>query len=424
MPGRLELDDELLERWAAGRLRAVREAPYLATALLALRPLVLPTTGTQAGGDGPLSGFPVDQGWRVHIDPERLAVTSPAELAYWLLHQVAHLLRDHHARGARLAGPMRGCRDQRAEPALRWRVAADLEVNDDLPVSLRPNQDLRAGLLALPEGLVAEDYWSRLEGASLAGVKDCGGGATGHPPGGMGAQAAIGTEEARLLREETARRVSRWAKAHDDVPGGWARWADEMFEPVVDWRKELRARIRKGMGSVAGQVDHTYRRRSRRDGVVPDVVLPGIHRPEAVLAVVIDTSQSMSPAQLGRAVAEVDGVIGAAGVARRGVSVLCCDSTAYEASRVVDARELRLLGGGGTSLGDGINAAARLRPRPDVIVVLTDGWTDWPERPPRGCQVVVALVGGQLRPPGWAQVVDIELTELVDGGDSDVGDRT
>lgn len=419
MQERPRLEGELLERWAAGRLLAVQEAPYLASALLALRPVLVEVPGSQAGPDGPLAGYPVDAGWRVHIDPVRLAVTAPRELAYWLLHQVTHLIRDHPARGVRAAGarggPPTGAAAARSEPARRWAVAADLEVNDDLPDSLRPERDLRAGRLGLREGLLAEDYWDRLEGVSLTGVRDCGGGATGQPMGGAGAQAAIGTQESRLLREETARRVSRWARAHDDVPGGWTRWARESLEPVVDWRRELRVQVRKGVGSAAGRVDHTYRRRSRRDGVVPGVILPGSHRPEAVMAVVIDTSQSMSQAHLDRAVAEIDGVIRAAGVARRGVSVLCCDSAAFAVGRVMLAKEVRLLGGGGTDMREGLGAAGRLRPRPDVVVVLTDGWTDWPERAPRGCRVVVALVDGEVRPPHWAQVVDIDLSDLAEG---------
>lgn len=412
------LEGELLERWAAGRLRAVHEAPYLATALLALRPVVVDVPGSQADPDGPLHCYPVDRGWRVHVDPTRLAVTPTAELAYWMLHQVTHLLRDHPARGAVVLAAHDGAPEggsRSSASATRWGVAADLEVNDDLPAPLRPHGDLRAGRLDLPEGLLAEDYWRRLDGVSLLGVRECGGGASGLPPGGAGAQAAVGAEEARLLREETARRMSRWARAHDDLPGGWTRWAQETLEPAVDWRRELRTQVRKSLGSVAGRVDHTYRRRSRRAEVAPGVVLPGTIQPEAVVAVVIDTSQSMSQAQLDRAVAEVDGVIGAAGVARRGVSVLCCDTAAVDAGRVVAAAEVRLVGGGGTDLREGLAAAARLRPRPHVVVVITDGWTDWPDRPPAGCHVVVALVDGTVRPPDWAHVVDIDLADLTKG---------
>ena len=41
----------------------------------------------------------------------------------------------------------------------------------------------------------------------------------------------------------------------------------------------------------------------------------------------------------------------------------------------------------------GIAAAARLRPRPQVVVVLTDGYTPWPRSAPEGISVVVGATG-------------------------------
>jgi Mg-chelatase subunit ChlD len=72
------------------------------------------------------------------------------------------------------------------------------------------------------------------------------------------------------------------------------------------------------------------------------------------------------------------------------------------------------VGGGGTDMGAGITAAARLRPRPSVVVVLTDGMTPWPAEPPKGMQVVVGMIDTGAkgsRPwaaPGWARVVAID----------------
>jgi predicted metal-dependent peptidase len=140
----------------------------------------------------------------------------------------------------------------------------------------------------------------------------------------------------------------------------------------------------------------------------------------------------MSAAHLERAAAELGRIIRLSGVAARGVRVLCCDTTAHEVARVFDARSVRLVGGGGTDLRAGIAAAAALHPHPDVVVVLTDGWTDWPERPPPRTTVVVGLLGGEVPSPEWARTVDIPLDEADDERnegagvevDTDVVDRT
>ena len=68
--------------------------------------------------------------------------------------------------------------------------------------------------------------------------------------------------------------------------------------------------------------------------------------------------------------------------AAQGVTVLSCDAAVHTVARVRRARDVRLGGGGGTDMRVGLAAAAELRPRPDLVVVLTDGYTPWPERPP------------------------------------------
>ncbi|MGH3305853.1 MAG: VWA-like domain-containing protein [Streptosporangiaceae bacterium] len=64
--------------------------------------------------------------------------------------------------------------------------------------------------------------------------------------------------------------------------------------------------------------------------------------------------------------------------------VLACDSAAGPAQRGQLSAQVDLVGGGGTDMGTGIAAASVLRPRPAIIVVLTDGFTPWPDEPPRG----------------------------------------
>jgi predicted metal-dependent peptidase len=208
-----------------------------------------------------------------------------------------------------------------------------------------------------------------------------------------------------LVKRDTARRIREHTRERGDTPAGWQRWADEVLEPTVSWRRQLAAHVRRGAADIAGRVDFTYRRPSRRASAVPDVVLPSLRQPLPQVALVIDTSGSMSDSMLGQALGEVTGVLRSLGVARRNLRVIACDAQAYQAQQVRDLRAIRLAGGGGTDMGAGLDAAAALRPRPDLVIVLTDGYTPWRSAPPPGMRVVVGLMDRGGKTPDWAETV-------------------
>jgi len=138
------------------------------------------------------------------------------------------------------------------------------------------------------------------------------------------------------------------------------------------------------------------------------VVLPALRRPVPEVAVICDTSGSMTEDLLAMVLAEVEGLLRALGLARQ-VRVLACDTAVGPAQRVSSARQVQLIGGGGTNMGAGIAAAVALRPRPAVTVVLTDGYTPWPGQAPKGTRVVVGLLGaGAPDAPPWARAVRVE----------------
>jgi predicted metal-dependent peptidase len=113
----------------------------------------------------------------------------------------------------------------------------------------------------------------------------------------------------------------------------------------------------------------------------------------------------MSDAMLGQALGEIGGVLRSIGIARRDLRVVCCDAQAYAAQTVRELGKVTLAGGGGTDMGRGVEAAAALRPAPDLILVLTDGFTPWPTAPPRRTEVVVGLMDERGRTPSWARTV-------------------
>ncbi len=385
------------QRVAAARLWAVTRLPYLASALFAISVEDAPGSRTVA----------VDPGWRLHADPEVVASLDAGEFGRLLVHLTAHLLRDHAARAA-----ANGVSAPGGDPA-RWNRAADAEINDDLvadecvpPVA----PDLPADLGQAPGGL-AETYFAE----QTPGPRhwDCGSGADGSPRPWDGAGYAIDVRQAELMRIGTAAEIQRLAAQQPGtVPGGWLRWAETMLPSRVDWRRVLAAEIRRGIAAVAGSVDYTYRRPSRRAAATRDVVLPSLYRPVPDVAIVCDTSGSMHEGLLARALAEVEGLLARAGLRQGRIRVLAVDSAVQVVRRVTRATQVRLAGGGGTDMGTGIEAAAALRPQPSIVVVLTDGYTPWPDRPPKGVKVVIGLLteGGPPppSPPGWARTVLIE----------------
>jgi predicted metal-dependent peptidase len=136
------------------------------------------------------------------------------------------------------------------------------------------------------------------------------------------------------------------------------------------------------------------------------------------VSVIIDTSGSVSDAELGSALLEVAAIARAVGGRRDLVTVVPCDAAARIAHPLCRAEGIVLLGGGGTDLRTGFAKALRTRPRPDVVVVLTDGQTPWPSARP-ACRTVVGLFPRSpawdeddpdhvpTAPPAWARVVEI-----------------
>ncbi len=408
----------------AARLHAVKVRPYLADALFALHVVEDRAVPTMA----------VDAHWRCYVSPGFVARTPVEELAGVWVHEVSHLLRDHHGRGERYAreneehgpGEQGGMGVPPAEGwgRLRRNIAADFEINDDiygdgLP---RPTGCLRPSMLRLPDGLLMEEYLRR---ASLSGLAaelawlDCGSGADGQPrPWELGPDGAHGLS--RQQRDAVRFRVAEGIKGRPgDAPEGWRRWADEAFLPPQPWRQLLGAAIRSAAGAPGVGENHTYRRPSRRSAAVPGVVLPSLRRTPPRVCVVIDTSGSVSDAELGSALLEVAAVSRAVGGRRDLVSVISCDAAAGVAVPLCRAEGMELIGGGGTDLRSGFARALRSGPRPDVIVALTDGQTPWPSAPPP-CRTVVGLFPRPPHavneqdpdyapdtPPAWARVVTI-----------------
>ncbi|MFI6648173.1 VWA-like domain-containing protein [Streptomyces sp. NPDC050529] len=406
-PGALDL-----EKLFAARLQAARARPYLATALFALHAVESRRVPTMA----------VDRHWRCYVSPGFVDRTPVEELAGVWVHEVSHLLRDHHGRSDRFArehgltGP--------AE-RLRMNIAADCEINDDVfgEGLVRPEGAVGPEDLYLGAGQLMEEYLRRFRlgprTQHLAWL-DCGSGADG-----LEREWDLGPDGAHGLSAQERDAVRfRVAQGITGRPGsaskGWQRWAEEAFHPPQPWRQLLGAAVRSAASGPGAGEDYTYGRPARRSAGVPGVVLPSLRRRPPRVAVVVDTSGSVSDAELGSALLEVAAISRAVGGRRDLVTVLSCDAATRVVHPLCRAEGIPLVGGGGTDLRSGFAKALRSQPRPDVIVALTDGQTPWPSTAPP-CRTVVGLfdrphVGGwdendaeyvPDEPPAWARTVVI-----------------
>ena len=380
----------------AARFRAATDRPYLASALYSLSVVESAAIPTMA----------VDRRWRCYVSPEFVDRLPVVELAAVWVHEVAHLLRDHHGRADLLLPDERHDR-------FRVNVAQDLEINDDLLADglALPADRVDPVGLDLPTGLLFEEYLRRLPPSIRR--HDCGSGAHGEArpwdlPGG-GDHSEVSDVEAQAVRRSTAAAVRQAARTRGTVPQGWKRWADTVLEPVVDWRRALTGAIREAAAWAAGAVDYTYQRPSRRSTALRGVVLPRLRQPVPRVTVVIDTSGSMDDDALAVALAEVGGVLRAVGIGGNRVTVLSCDAAVHIARRVSSVGEVVLAGGGGTDMRVGIDAAVGVPDPPAFVIVLTDGLTPWPDQAPGRTRVIAGIIGdpGHALPPPWIVTIMI-----------------
>lgn len=391
----------LSERLQEARYRLSYDRPYLSTILYALVGVEKPGLGTMG----------VDNSLRLYFDPSWVDAIAPLTLGGVLYHEVGHILRSHHERAEALGlahDPVDG---------FVWNLAADAEINDDLlaeQVKL-PSGCVTPSVLGKKDGLTAEEY---LEAAGrsvkvLLTVPSPGNGAcgscSGHaqpwedgdPQPGDG---SLSVAEVELVKRQVAKDVKEaMSKEAGNVPGWLQRFADGLLNPKVNWRHELAASVRRSLAEAAGLVNYSYNRVSRHSPA--DVILPGWRRPVPNVVVELDTSGSMGKEELTEALAEIKGILETCGV---GLHVLVTDHHVHSAKKVFSVKQIAMVGGGGTDMRLGIDAALKLHPRPDIIVVVTDGYTPWPDVPV-AAKVIACLVGTQPFPevPKWIKKIRV-----------------
>jgi predicted metal-dependent peptidase len=382
----------------AARVRAAHQRSYFAPALFSLIPVETDLIASMA----------VDAQWRLYYNADWLTAHTVEQNATLLIHEVSHLLRDHDARKKAA-----GVRDHR-----RWNTAGDCEINDDLheeglPLPGDPPLPVKYGL---ESGKSAEVYYNQLPAPRAARhesgrpeqqAEDCGSGAHGERrfwelPADDGSDSGVpGVDrlKAELVRREVARRIDEISPYAADVSLAWRRWARTTLAPKVDYMATIRHTVRRALrDSTLGRYDRTYRRPHRRQACYGEFIMASFYQPRPRPGFLIDTSSSMDDSQLARAVAELGGLTRQLGYGAD-VVVACCDAAVHTVRKVFSAAQVELYGGGGTDIGVGIRAFVERKIDPiDLLVIVTDCRTPWPEKVPP-FPVITIRVGDGMPPP-------------------------
>jgi predicted metal-dependent peptidase len=166
------------------------------------------------------------------------------------------------------------------------------------------------------------------------------------------------------------------------LPAGLVEEIRARSQPPVGWEVELARWFDDWLPAAEGR--RTYARLSRRQSATPQIPRPALIKPEEwertrTFGTVIDTSGSMPPELLGKALGAVASYSAARDVAR--ARVVFCDAAAYDAGWLAPeeiAGRVRVRGRGGTVLQPGIDLLERSDdfPATGPILVITDGDCD------------------------------------------------
>ena len=412
----------------AARIRLDTQWPYLASLCYSLRIVEVEPTDVPT--------MAVDDGWRMYYNPYFVDSLNVEELATVILHECMHCILQHGRRWHDIIHLDSSVNMQENPEYFHtlWNIAGDCSINEtldemdvvwseDVPplrfahfkkYGLRPNQITETAFFKLVETCVPAN--------KLPTECDCGSVSDGRSreyelvDDDATSPRADRDQQDRVL-DTVAGEISK-AKDRGNIPASLSRWAEQYLDPKIDWRRQLAVNLRRAIASVAGRRDYSYVRPSRRQSAMnlagSTVILPAMRQPAPPrVAIVADTSGSISSDELNQFIAEISGMVRAVGISQ-GIYVIPCDAQAHSVIRIKSQAaigNIEFVGGGGTDMGAGIAVAAQLNPKPHIVVVLTDGYTPWPNEKPRGIEYVIAALtdkSTQSTVPSWIHTVIVE----------------
>lgn len=416
----LSSSEESRLRIMAAKIVAQNRWPYLSTVIFSLK--IVPSHE--------LPTLAVDDGWRMYYNPSFVLEHTAEVLATMVLHEALHCINKHGERFKSM--------NQQMESHNLWNLAGDANINQTIDDAKMPwgnfspvryESLLRYGV---ERDMTTETaYFSMIKFFEENPQKprehsDCGSVQDGEPRKYEISKIdldnpAVKKDQQDVVRDKVAQDILKHAreKGLGSLPGALLRWAQELLQPQVNWREALASAVRSSLATSIGRRDYVFTRPSRRQAAMKhfgsEVVLPAMRKPSPpAIAVVIDSSGSISNKEIDIFLAEVSGIARANGVTQ-GLTIITCDSEVSDIRKLrsrSEISEITIKGGGGTDLRVGIAAAIALRPIPKIIVVITDGYTPWPESITSKIEsliICLSVPGNMESIPVFAKGIAIEI---------------
>ena len=200
-------------------------------------------------------------------------------------------------------------------------------------------------------------------------------------------------EQRAAVEQEIQQRVAQaatFARTQGQLAGSLERLVDAVLNPQPSWQDLLR--------EYMTRVSHDNENWTRRNRRYPGVYLPAMYSEGMGEIIVIgDTSGSITNEEIGNVITAVEDI--AASTRPERVRLLWADTEVageqvFESGESIDAKPC---GGGGTDMRVPLAYAEQYSP--DVVVLITDGYTPWPDVDP-AYPLIVCCTTSQVSPVG------------------------
>ena len=216
----------------------------------------------------------------------------------------------------------------------------------------------------------------------------------------------IPTSQQEAVQERVQKELEPWVKTRGKEAGNLQRLLEDLLETKKEkWFDIVRNVIGNRFAS-ATNVRRSMKRPSRRLGL-PN---PGrVQGRKGSVAVAIDTSGSIGDVEMKIFMSKLWGLLKSY---ERDMTVIICDC-AIQSTKVIrsfqDIKSIDLKGGGGTSSRP---VFEYLEQHPfDMLVYLTDLFIDFPEEPPKGLEVIWAVLNNEKGEAPFGRTFHIEVDE-------------